>query len=148
MRPAGIATAVVLVLTLVACASSQDRGGNNLAATLADVHENPQKRVSAEGACERALAGRGGGFPFQSFAAGLLEVSESAATRAFCAGVVEAVISGDLSQEDLRAFQRPGEIRGRAPLGTLLRAVVGANERLQAQHAQKQPQALACGCGQ
>jgi hypothetical protein len=143
-----IATAVVLALTLVACTGAEQRQEGDLAAALHAARDDPSKRLAAEVGCERAFSPRGGSSSFPAFAAGLLDVSESAATRAFCAGLIEAAISGDLSQEDLRAFRRPSEIRGNALLGNLLRAVVGAHERLSAQHAQVPPQALSCGCGQ
>jgi hypothetical protein len=143
-----ITTAVVLALTLVACTGAEQRQEGDLAAALDAARDDPRKRLAAEVGCEHAFSLRGGSFPFQAFAAGLLDVSESAATRAFCAGLIEAAVSGDLNQEDLSVFRRPSEIRGDAPLGTLLRAVVEAHERLSAQHAQVPPQALSCGCGQ
>lgn len=143
-----IATAVVLALTLVACAGAEQRRDGDLAAALDAARDDPRKRLAAEVGCEHAFSLRGENFPFQAFAAGLLDVSESAATRAFCAGLIEAAIAGDLSQEDLKAFRHPSGIRGSAPVGTLLRAVVEAHERLQAQQAQRPPQALSCGCGQ
>jgi hypothetical protein len=143
-----LASAILLTLTIAGCAASQDQRGNDLAATLADARANPEKRLTAEVACERAFTGRGGDFPFQAFSAGLLNVAEKTGDRAFCAGLVEAFIAGDLSQSELDAFKTPSEVRGRAAVGTLLRAVLVAHERLNAQQAQKPPQAQSCGCGQ
>ena len=148
MRGKHLASAVLLTLTIAGCAASQDQRDDDLAAPLADARANPEKRPAAEAACERAFSRRGDDFPFQAFAAGMLDVAENAGDSAFCAALVEAVIAGDLSRDDVIAFQRPKEIRGMAPLGTLLRAVMDAHERLHAQQAQKPPQAQTCGCGQ
>ncbi|HMA14847.1 MAG TPA: hypothetical protein VKP12_08695, partial [Kiloniellaceae bacterium] len=115
---------------------------------LAEVRANPEQRLNAEASCERALSRQHSDFPFQAFAAGLLAVPEASGLRAFCASLVEAVIAGDLTAEDIADFQRPTEVRGRAPMGKLLRVVLEAHERLAAQQAQKPPQALSCGCGQ
>jgi hypothetical protein len=148
MRAKHLASAVLLTLTIAGCAASQDQRGDDLAASLADVRANPEKRLTAEVACERAFSRRGGDFPFQAFSAGLLDVAEKAGHRAFCAALIEAVIAGDLGQSELKAFKTPSEVRGRAAVGPLLRAVLVAHERLTAQQAQKPPQAQSCGCGQ
>lgn len=148
MRAKHLASAVLLTLTIAGCAASQGQRGDDLAASLADLRANPEKRLTAEVACERAFSRRVRDFPFQAFAAGLLDVAEKTGDRAFCAGLIEAIIAGDLGQSDLDAFKTPGEVRGRAAVGTLLRAVLVAHERLTAQQAQKPPQAQSCGCGQ
>jgi hypothetical protein len=139
---------VLLTLTIAGCAASQDQRGDDLAASLAGVRANPEKRLTAEIACERAFSRRGGDFPFQAFSAGLLNVAEKAGDRAFCAALIEAVGAGDLGPTELDAFRTPSDVRGRAAVGTLLRAILVAHERLSAQQAQKPPQAQSCGCGQ
>lgn len=143
------ATAIALCIGVGACAGSQGTG-NDLVDALADARANPERRLNAEISCERAVSRRGGDseFPFDAFSAGLLAVPEASGLRAFCAGLIEAVIAGDLTDDDLAAFQRRKESRGSAPVGTLLRAVIEAHERLSAMQAQKPPQALSCGCGQ
>lgn len=146
MRAARFATAAALCIGLGACAGPQG-SGNDLVDVLADAQTNPERRLNAEVACERALSRRGGDFPFQAFSAGLLAVPEASGHRAFCAGLVEAVIAGDLTEDDLAHFQHPRESRGGAPVGMLLRAVLEAHERLSALQAQRSPQALSCGCG-
>jgi hypothetical protein len=147
MSKTRLAAFVALSLVLGACAGSRG-SDNDLVATLADTHAHPEQRLDAEVACERAFSRRSGDFPFRAFSSGLLDVAEESGDRAFCTALVEAVIAGDLGRDDLRAFQRPMEIRGKAPLGKLLRAVIAAHERLHAAQAQKPPQAQSCGCGQ
>lgn len=147
MIAARFATAVALCIGLGACAASQG-SGNDLVDALADAQADPERRLNAEVSCERALSRRGGDFPFQAFSAGLLAVPEARGYGAFCAALVEAVIAGGLTEDDLAAFQRPKESRGSAPVGNLLRAVIEAHERLSALEAQRPPQAQSCGCGQ
>ena len=62
--------------------------------------------------------------------------------------VFERGKAGDLSQQEWEAFQRPKQVRGKAPLGTLLRELMVAHERLYAQQAQRPLQAKSCSCGQ
>lgn len=147
MKAAPFITSLALCIGLGACAGSQG-SGNNLVDALADARAHPERRLNAEVSCERTLSTRNSGFPFQAFSAGLLGVPEANGLGAFCAALVEAVIAGDLTDSDIAAFQRPRESRGSAPVGTLLRAVLEAHERLSALQAQKPPQALPCGCGQ
>src|SRR5690606_4956642 len=115
--------------------------------SLTEVRAHPEQRLNAEVSCERAISRRSTGFPVQAFSAGLLAVPEAQALRAFCAGLVEAVIAGALTEDDLAAFQRPRQSRSSAPVGKPLRSVLEAHERLIAQQAQRPPQALSCGCG-
>lgn len=147
MKGTTFATAIALCIGLGACAGSQG-SGNELVDALADAQSKPERRLNAEVSCGQALSRRAGDFPAQAFFAGLLAVPEASGLRAFCAALVEAVIAGDLTDGDLTAFQHRTESRGSAPVGTLLRAVIEAHERLSAQQAQKPPQALSCGCGQ
>src|SRR3546814_18568891 len=124
MRAKQLASAVVLTLAIAGCAASQDQRGDDFAATLADVRANPEKRLTAEDACERSFLGRGGAFPFQAFSAGLLNVAEKSGNHAFCAGLVQAVIAGELDQSELDAFRTPSDVRGRAAVVSLLRTVL------------------------
>lgn len=148
MTPMRWMAAAGLALLLAACASSQGGRGDNLAEVLNDARAHPENRLADEVACERAMSARTGDFPYKTFFAGLLSVPEAEGGRAFCATLVEAVIAGDLSQADQNAFETPSEVRGHAAVGTLLRALMVAQERLYAQQAEKPPQAQSCGCGQ
>ena len=144
LRAFGYNAAVVLLATpmLTGCASSQDSGRDaSLPEVLSDARAHPENRMESAAGCERAIDGKRSDFPYKAFFAGLFDVSEDAGGRAFCAAIIEAVTSGKLTERDLRAFQRPVEVRGKAPLGTLLRKVLEAHERLKAQQAQKPPQA-------
>jgi len=49
--------------------------------------------------------------------------------------LVEAVISGGLSQADMDALRTPKEVRGKTPLGVFLRELLLAHERLKGQQA-------------
>src|SRR3546814_5545007 len=77
-----------------------------------------------------------------------LDVPEAEGSRKFCAALIEAVIAGDFSQADQNAFQTPSDVRGRGPVGALLRTVLIAHERLGAQQAERPPQAHSFVSGQ
>jgi hypothetical protein len=140
--------AACLALLLVGCASSSGGRGENLWAVLNDARAHPENRLADEVACERALDANTRDFAYRPFFAGLLAVPEAEGGRAFCTALIEAVIAGDFSQADQDTFKLPSELRGKAPLGTLLHAAMVAHERLHAQRAQQPPQAQSCGCGQ
>ncbi|MGF1628321.1 MAG: hypothetical protein ACFCUT_02520 [Kiloniellaceae bacterium] len=142
-----VALVLILVPLLAGCAASQGGHSDDLPGILREVRAHPENRLASEVGCERAVARKAGDLPYEAFFAGLFDIPEEAAGRAFCAALIEAIIAGDLSQRDLDAFQRPSQVRGKAPLGTLLRELLVAQERLYAQRAQG-PQAQSCGCGQ
>lgn len=148
MKAMHLAAVIAVPLALAACAAPQRSSGNDLVDALAALRADPGKRLSAEVVCERTFSKGVGDYPFQAFSAGLLNVPEPSGNRAFCAALVEAVIADDLTAEDIAVFQRPKEVRGQAPTGKLLRVVLATNERLEAQQAQRPPQAQSCGCGQ
>ncbi|HEY9536138.1 MAG TPA: hypothetical protein VIS03_00990 [Kiloniellaceae bacterium] len=147
MRQGSRFAAVAFALLLAGCASSGGRSGDR-AAVLDDARAHPENRLADAVACELTLASRSGEFPFAPFFAGLLDVPEAEGSRKFCAALIEAVIAGDFSQADQNAFQTPSDVRGRGPVGALLRTVLIAHERLGAQQAERPPQAQSCGCGQ
>jgi len=142
------AAAALALLLLSACAGAAGPRSDRLPDILNHARAFPEHRLADEVACTRSLTRGDGNFPFESVFAGLFDVPEASATGAFCAALIDAVIAGDFSKSDQDAFSMPSQVRGKAPLGKLLRAVVEAHERLQAQQAQKPPQALSCGCGQ
>ena len=146
MRSACWVTAAFLAVLLAGCASGGHSG--NLADVLNDARAHPENRLADEVACERAMNAHTGDFAYKAFFAGLLSVPEAEGGRAFCSAIVEAVIAGDLSQAEQDAFRTPSEVRGRAPVGALLRAVMDAHERLHAQQAQRPPQTQSCSCGE
>jgi hypothetical protein len=141
-------TFVVLAAAIAGCAASQSYRGGSLPDILSDVRAHPESRLKAEVGCERSIARPQSDFPYRSFFAGVFDVPEAEGARAFCAALVEAVIADDLTERDVAVFRRPQELRGKAPLGTFLRALMVAHERLYAQQAQRPPQAQSCGCGQ
>jgi len=142
------AAAVLLALLLAGCASPDGGRRGTLEEVLDDARAHPENRLAYEIECERVMDESTGSFPYRTFFAGLLAVPESQGGGAFCAALIEAAIAGDFSQADQKAFGVPSEVRGRGPVGALLRAVLEAHERLYATQAQKPPQALSCGCGQ
>ena len=142
------AIAIVVAPLLAGCASSQGGRSGSLPEILNDARAHPESRLANAVACERFIAARPSDFPYRSFFAGLFNVAEESGGRAFCAALIEAVIAGDLSQQEWEAFQRPKQVRGKAPLGTLLRELMVAHERLYAQQAQRPLQAKSCSCGQ
>ena len=137
-RAFGRKASVILVaaLLLASCTSAQNRGRDvSLPEILSDARAHPENRVESTTACEHAIDGRSIVFPYMSFFSGLFDVSEENGGQAFCAALIEAVVTGELTEQNLRAFQRPSAVRGKAPLGTLLRKVLEAHERLKAQQA-------------
>jgi hypothetical protein len=140
--------AALAVLLLSGCAGAAGPRSDRLPDILNHARAFPEHRLADEVACTRSLTRGDDNFPFEAVFAGLFDVPEASATGAFCAALIDAVIVGDFSKADQDAFSVPSEVRGKAPLGKLLRAVVEAHERLSAQHAQLPPQALSCGCGQ
>lgn len=151
---AGGVAALLLAGLLAACATAPDGGRSaaSLPEILDDARQHPQNRPANVAACESWVADNSGGFPqgfpYAAFFAGLFDVPQAAGGQAFCAALIEAAIAGDFSRRDQDAFRLPQEVRGRKPVGALLRALMVAHERLYAQQAQKPPQAQSCGCGQ
>ncbi len=76
-----------------------------------------------------------GDFPIKAFLAGVLDVAEEDVVRNFCAALVEAVISNDLSEEQILVFTEPRDERGFTALGVFLGKVIAAHERLKTQQA-------------
>ncbi len=87
--------------------------------------------------CQYSIENNPSDFPYKAFFSGLLGTSEDAAGGAFCAALVEAAVAGDFTEEDLGAFRKGGTDRDRGPVGTLLRKLIMANERLQGQQVQR-----------
>lgn len=150
LRPSAFLLA--LLISVAGCTTS-DGGARRVSSShlpkiLDEVRETPGKRLSGEAACERSITARPSDFPFKLFFAGLFNVPEESAAQSFCAAIIEAVIAGDLTKSDIDVFKKPSALRGKGPLGTLLRELMVAHERLYAQQAQRPPQAQSCGCGQ
>ena len=141
---------LALLIATSGCATSNgdSQSSSSLPMVLEELRAHPEKRRVAEAACERSIADNTGDFPINLFFGGLLDVPAHKANGAFCAAIVEAVIAGDLTRSDLSAFELPSAVRGKEPLGTLLRKLMIAHERLYAQQAKRPPQAQSCGCGQ
>jgi hypothetical protein len=150
-----LAIALALFGALAGCAGdgagSADRGANaqdlSLLGVLEETRRDPEDRPASEAYCALSIAESRNGFPYRAFIAGVLAVPEEGATRAFCAALVEAVISNQLTEDELSAFSKPSGERGFKPLGDFLRKLIVAHERLYAQQA-RGPQAQSCGCGQ
>lgn len=139
---------IALAAAVAGCAAPQGYRGGSLPDIVSDVRAHSENRLRAEVDCERSIAPLQSDFPHRSLFAGVFDVPEADSARTFCAALVEAVIAGDIEERDVAAFRRPQEVRGKAPLGAFLRALMVAHERLYAQHAKKAPQAQSCGCGQ
>ena len=137
---------LILTIALTGCATpdggSQSVNSRHLPTILEEVRAHPEKRQGGEAACERSISDWSGDFPVNLFFAGLFDVPAPAGEEAFCAAIIEAVIAGDLSKSELDAFKKPSALRGKEPLGNLLRKLIVAHERLSTQ------QALSCDCGQ
>jgi hypothetical protein len=133
-----------LAVFLAGCAAAPDSGSRaapgGLLGILEAVRDNPEDRLAAQVACQLSLGQRSTAFDYLPFFAGFFAVPEESARAAFCASIVEAVIADELTRADLEAFSVPAEQRGRAPLGTLLRKLIDAHERLQSQEV-RVPQA-------
>lgn len=142
------AVAGLAVLLLAGCAGEAGPRSDRLPDILDHARAFPEHRLADEIACVKSVTRGENDFPFEAVFAGLFDVPQASAAEAFCAALVDATIAGDFSKADQNAFSVPSEVRGKAPLGNLLRALMIARERLQAQQAQRPPQALSCGCGQ
>lgn len=148
-RVAVLAVAAAFCGLVAGCASPQGGGQSaRLPDILNDVRQHPEQRLAGEVRCERYIADNQGDIPVKALFAGLLDVPEASGNQAFCAALIEAAIAGDFTRKDQDTFLKPKEIRGRKPVGALLRALIVAHERLYAQQAQQPPQAQSCGCGQ
>ena len=127
---------LTLALLLGACAAPQSGArSSSLAEVLRSARAHPELRTANVADCEAAIARKPGDFPYKAFFAGLLGVAEKSGGQAFCAALIEAVIAGDLSQEEQDAFKKPKAIRGRGPAGVLLRELMIAHERLAGRQA-------------
>ncbi|MGF1592985.1 MAG: hypothetical protein ACFCUW_06885 [Kiloniellaceae bacterium] len=128
-----------LVAFLAGCAAAPGTAppapSGGLAGILEAVRESPEDRLAAQVACQLSLGQRSDAFAYRGFFAGFFDLPEEDTRAAFCAAIVEAVIADDLTRADLAAFAVPAEQRGRAPLGTLLRKLIDAHERLHSQEA-------------
>jgi hypothetical protein len=133
-----------LAVFLAGCAAAPASGSRaapgGLPGILEAVRENPEDRLAAQVACQLSLGQRSTAFAYRAFFAGFFDVPEQSARTVFCAAIVEAVIADELTRADIEAFGTPVEQRGRAPLGTLLRKLIDAHERLQSQEV-RVPQA-------
>lgn len=130
-----LATSALLATSLLSgCAGGGTSGGENpLVEALYHVKDHPEDRDFAAAWCEASLGQRRDDFPIGAFFAGMLDVPEAAGGQAFCAALVEAVIGGDLQDEDIAVFSQAQEVRSHAAAGTLLRALLVAHERLKTQ---------------
>lgn len=126
---------LMIAVLLPACAGGTSVQSTDLPGILSEVRGQPQKRASAEASCARAIARGPDDFPYKQFFAGVFDVPAEQGGQAFCASIVEAVIADELTRGDLNAFRKPAEVRGKAPLGTLLRKLLIAHERLRGQQA-------------
>jgi hypothetical protein len=144
MRRKNLLAGLALLAVLSACASGDGSiRSNHLPTILYEVRGHPEQRDAGEAACVRSLDGSFSNFPYKLFFAGFFDVTENEAGHTFCAAIIEGVISGDITQSELDAFKRPAALRGRGPLGTLLRRLLVAHERLQGQQAEARPAAIA-----
>ncbi len=146
--------ALLAALILAGCAAPQDGGTQNgaraggnegLRSVLQDVRNHPENRAASEVYCLLSITQGDSDFPYQLFFAGLFSVDREDGTRAFCAAMVEAVIAGELTEADLAPFDRPSSVRGKEPLGTLLRKLMVAHLRLETQEAAAPPPTTSTG---
>jgi hypothetical protein len=124
-------------LLLAGCATPQSQPASNLPSVLSDVRKHPEKRLAGEAACLWSLANNASDFEFAPFISGFLDTPEADSGSALCAAIIEAVVAGDLTAADLDAFQSRKEARREAAVGTLLRKLIEAHERLQEQQGQQ-----------
>ncbi|WP_193371284.1 hypothetical protein [Pelagibius marinus] len=129
------AAALSITLMLTACAGAPGSGGRSLPEVLNYARQHPEHRQANITDCELAINKRPSSFPFQTFFAGFFDVPEESGGQAFCAALVEATISGDFTQAEQDVFRKPTAIRGRGPMGGLLRDLIAAHERLKSQAA-------------
>ena len=104
-----------------------------LAAVLEDLRRNPEGRPAAEAYCRLSVSGGDSDFPYEAFISSFLSVPRAQSGNAFCAALIEAVVSDGLTENDLAQFNDRN--RNRMPLGTLLREILAAHLRLQGQTA-------------
>lgn len=138
LRVSKCAAALSITLVLTACAGAPGSGGKSLPEVLNYARQHPEHRQANVTDCEFAINKRPSSFPFQKFFAGLFDVPEKSGGQAFCAALVEAVISGDFTQAEQDVFRKPTAIRGRGPMGGLLRDLIAAHERLKSRAAENQ----------
>ena len=129
------AVALSFTLMLTACAGAPGSGGKNLPEVLNYARQHPEHRQVSVIDCEAAINRRPSSFPFKTFFAGFFDVPEESGGQAFCAALVEAVISGDFTRAEQDVFRKPTDVRGRGPMGGLLRDLIAAHERLKSQAA-------------
>lgn len=137
---------LTLVAFLVGCAASEDEGTKpgaqtsyrnlDLASVLGDVRQRAERREAAVAHCEDYIVRRPNAFPFESLVVGLLDVAEEEAKSAFCQALVEGVIANDITEANIAVFQQRRRGADKAPLGSLLRGLIVAYERLRSQQAQ------------
>jgi hypothetical protein len=129
--------ALAVALLLAGCAAPQSRPTSSLPSVLEDVRQHPEKRLAGEAACLRSLANSDSDFDFQPFIGGFLDTPDADSGAAFCTAIIEAVVAGDLSAPVLDASRSQDQARKEAAMGTLLRELIEAHERLQAQRGQE-----------
>ncbi len=137
-----------MLVALAGCASSEGGRGSNsagLPGILEDARRNPEGRIANEAACLDSITQGSTDFDFEAFFAGLFFVSKENGGQAFCAALIDAVIADELTEADLRAFRKPAEIRGKGPLGLMLRKLMVAHLRLSSQQAKMPPDEAAVG---
>ena len=126
-------------LVLTGCAapgenrSTAATRSGGLATVLEDVRRNPEDRAAVEAYCRLSVSGGDSDFPYQAFFSGFLSVPPGQSSDALCAAMIEAVIAGELTENDLAQFS--DRTRNKMPLGTLLRKVLAAHLRLQGETA-------------
>jgi hypothetical protein len=130
---------LLLAMLLAACATPDGGGGGgsskSLPEVLSDVRQHPENRTVAIADCQNTIARTAGDIPIEAFSAGLFDVPEETGRYTLCAAMVEAVISGGLSQADMDNMRKQREAGGKAPLGIFLRKLLIAHERLKGQQA-------------
>lgn len=129
--------ALAAALLLAGCAAPQSQPATSLPSVLGDVRQHPEKRLAGEAACLWSLANNDSDFDYAPFIGGFLGTADADSGAAFCAAIIEAVVAGDLSAGDIGAFQSQDQARKEAAMGALLREIIEAHERLQAQRGQE-----------
>lgn len=140
------ALAALLLFGLGACATDGADDGPaaspgarapELLGALQHVRENPEDRSSTQAYCLLTVPHSEDDFPIDAFLAGLFDVPADESMRVFCDAIVEAVIAGELTDEDLTFLSEPPGAHGPEPLGVLLRKLMTARERLMSQQVER-----------
>ena len=144
----GICILVLVAIVLSGCAGTQQSDpppsanldDETLISLILKLREEPKLLQPAAILCAASLAaGQDEEFDYRSFFGALFEVSDADAGLTFCRSLVEAVVSGNMSEAELRAFESPEDVRDYTVFGKMMRELLLAHERLNTQEAMLSP---------